>query len=169
MNVLLSNSLLLAKQGMGVSNYADARAGVISLVGLLAVFVGLMMLWGFMRLLAKFVADKPEAAPVAPAVAASLDPDEVSPEPVAEPEEVLPEVPLTGPLSLPAASLVAAQIALSRYEAGKAVLGQEILVTVNGLSQRVRLLSVGLATTAIVNDRKVVFYRARTVGSAANE
>ncbi len=152
----LLNLLLVADQSQGLlSNLSDARAGAISLVGLTAVFAGLLLI---MLGLAYATRSKEMPAAAPPPEAREPQP-EATPEPVAEEPFVAPV--LVGPLSLPAAALAAFHVARSLFEGGRFPLGEERTVTVDGRTHAVELVSVGLATVALVDGTRVVFYRTR--------
>jgi Na+-transporting methylmalonyl-CoA/oxaloacetate decarboxylase gamma subunit len=155
----LLNLLLVADQSQGLlSNLSDARAGAISLVGLTAVFAGLLLIMLFMHGLAYATRSKEMPAAAPPPEAREPQP-EATPEPVAEEPFVAPV--LVGPLSLPAAALAAVHVARSLFEGGRFPLGEERTVTVDGRTHAVELVSVGLATVALVDGTRVVFYRTR--------
>lgn len=166
MGATVHDALVLADANSGwLANLIESRAGAITLVGVSAVFCGLLLLMGFMRLLALLAGVRK------PAVVADVS--EVRGELVAETresaveEEELPEMPVAGPLSVPTASLAAAQVARTLFKTGRFPIGEAVEVIVDGRSHQVELVTVGLATTALVDDFKIVFYRARIAGKKA--
>ncbi len=173
MAVILSELLVLANAGSGwLDVLFESRAPVLSLVGLSAVFAGLVLLYVYMRLLAFFAGG--QWSVFVRSMLHRPKPVEVVDEAEAEvvegaEEDELERAALTGPLLLRAADLAVAQVVRTLYRAGKFPLGEEREVSVDGKVQTVKLVTVGMATTAVVNDRKVVFYRSHTAGSAAKE
>jgi hypothetical protein len=166
MGLSLLNLTLLADAGSLMARLAENRAGAISLVGLSAVFCGLLLLFSFMRLLTYVTGlmEARSAAPVEPAgvVAKAWEHLDGS-----EDEDVLPEIQLRSPLSLPASHLAVALVARSLFKVGKFPIGEEVVVVVDGTPLTVELVGVGLGCTAIVNGRKVIFYREHTAGARA--
>ncbi len=166
---LLAYMLTLAEANSGgTSALLENRAGAISLVGILAVFVGLFLLMGFMRVLA-FATGYRRPVPDSEAVPATNEEvgEPVVPELVEEDGELLPEPPVTKPLLVSAADLAAVQVARTLYGIGKFPVGREVEVLVDEEPKLVKLVAVGVATTAFVNGHKVIFYRSRTAGTTA--
>jgi hypothetical protein len=166
MGFSLLNLTLLADSGGFLARLSENRAGAISLVGLSAVFCGLLLLFSFMRLLTYITGllEARSAAPVEPSRVIAKAWEHIDED---GDEATLPELPLCSPLSLPASHFAVAMVARSLFKVDKFPLGEEVAMTVDGAQLTVELVAVGLACTAIVNGRKVIFYRERTAGVRA--
>ncbi len=147
-----------------LASLGDSRAGAISLVGLSAVFCGLLLLFAFMRLLTYVTGliEARNAVPVEPSRVIGKAWEHLEDQ---EEEESLPEIQIRSPLSLPASHLAVALLARSLFKVDKFPIGEEVVVVVDGAPLTVELVGVGLACTAKVNGRKVIFYREHTAGT----
>ena len=143
------------------ANLSDVRAGDISLTGLSAVFVGLLILFGFMSFLAYLFHGRNAAAAADPGREPVEDPSKLEERSRAtvdpEPEDLpftLPETPIT---MVPASLISGATLALHLFDKGELALGEPRRFEVDGIPRTVTLLAAGFMNRARVDGEEVAF------------
>jgi len=147
------------------TNLSDVRAGVIALTGLSAVFIGLLILFGFMSFLAYFFYGRNAAA--ATAADPSRDQARRAQEATVDPEDLpftLPETPIT---MVPASLISGATLALHLYDKGELALGETRRFEVDGIPRTVALLAAGYMNRARVDGEEVAFSLTRVAPDEA--